>query len=108
MKSEATISQDRFRSIVMSKKLKNILEAYFDVQDKISLSQTLSKFSDTFHYWAHEADISYEALIKLIELNYNDEVNFEVSDRKISFGDERYGSWILFGKVGIFILWIVK
>jgi hypothetical protein len=108
MKSEATVSQDRFRSIAMSKKLKNILEAYFNVQDKISLSYILSNFSDTFHYWAHEADVSYETLVKLIELNYNDEVNFEVSDKKISFGDEKYGSWIIFGSIGIFILWIVK
>lgn len=108
MKSEAIVSQERFRSIIMSKKLKNILEAYFDVQDKVSLSRILSNFSDTFHYWAHEANIDYETLIKLIELRYNDEVDFEVSDKKISFGDEKYGSWIIFDSIGIFILWIVK
>ena len=107
MKSEATITQDRLKSILMSKKLKNILAAYFDLPKPDSLQHIVKKFKDTLKYWSHESDIDYDVLVKLFELKYDSEVDFEISDKKISFSGERYGSWLSINHLHIFIVWDV-
>ena len=107
MKSEATITQDRLRSVLMSKKLKNILAAYFDLPKTESLQHIVKRFKDTLKYWSHESDIDYDVLVKLFELKYDSEVDFEISDKKISFSGEKYGSWLSINNLHIFIVWNV-
>lgn len=108
MKSEATISSARFKSILLSKKLSSVITAYFNIDQNTSLKHIIKTYPDTLKFWAHESDIDYDVLIKLFEIKYNSEVNFDLSDRKISFGTEVYGSWLTIHNLNIFILWTVK
>lgn len=108
MKSEATISSARMKSMLLSKKLRSILTAYLNIDQNSSLQHIIKNYSDTLKYWAHESDIDYDVLLKLFEIKYNSEVNFDLSDRKISFGTEVYGSWLTIHNLNIFILWTVK
>ena len=110
MKSEATISSARFKSILLSKKLSSILTAYFNIDQNTSLKHIIKTYPDTLKYWAHESDIDYDVLLKLFEIKYNSEVKFDLSGRKISFRTdvEVYGSWLTIHNLNIFILWTVE
>ena len=108
MRSRAEIKRDRFNSIVLSKKLSEILTAYFNVDRHTPFKDLLSNHEDTFRFWAHEFDYNYDDLIKLCRMFYHDVMNFNITDRKVMTGyKESYGSWVIFGKNGIFILWDV-
>lgn len=108
MTSETTITSDKLRNIVMSKVLSNVLTAFFHEDRNTSFSTLVKNHAVMFHYWAHETDIDYDSFLRVVELEYNSQVNFEISDKKITFGKyyESYSSWIVLTKdVSIFIIW---
>lgn len=106
MKSRTTIKKERFTSIVNSKKLSDILTAYFDVSPSTSFKDLVNHHNEVFEFWAHEFDFEYDDLIKLCNLYYNEVMKFTLTDRKIMTGyDESYGSWIIFGNKGLYIMW---
>ena len=108
MISETTITSDKLRNIVMSKVLSNVLTAFFHEDRNTPLLTLIKNHAVMFHHWAHETDIDYDSFLRVIELEYNSQVNFELTDKKITFGKyyESYGSWIVLTKdVAIFIQW---
>ena len=109
MKSRAIVKKERFTSIVNSKRLSEILTAYFDVSSSTSLEDLVDSHEDMFKFWAHEFGYDYDDLIKICDFYYDEPVKFEITDRKFMTGyDESYGSWIALGKGyfgGLFITW---
>ena len=108
MKSITTVPRDRFSFIVSSKKLNEILTAYFNEPSNTPLKTLIHKYKDTFKFWAHESldDIDYSDLISVIEVLYNSQVKFEITDKKIMTPMETYGSWVILSKnASIFIQW---
>jgi hypothetical protein len=108
MISETVITSDKLRNIVMSKVLSNVLTAFFHEDRNTSFSTLVKNHAVMFRYWAHETDIDYDSFLRVVELEYNSQVNFEISDKKITFGKyyESYSSWIVLTKdVSIFIIW---
>lgn len=107
-----TVKKELFNSIVLSKKLSNILTAYFHEDQKTSFNDLLKNHQEMFQFWAHESNLqddpnyTYSSLVTYLRNNYNTPVDFTVTDRKIMTGyDETYGSWINIGHNGIFIIW---
>ena len=98
MKSRAIVKKERFTYIVNSKRLSEILTAYFDVSPSTSLEDLVDSHEDMFKFWAHEFGYDYDEPVK-----------FEITDRKFMTGyDESYGSWVTLCKGdfgGLFITW---
>ena len=109
MKSRAIVKKERFTFIVNSKRLSEILTAYFDVSPSTPLEDLVDSHEDMFKFWAHEFGYDYDGLIKICDFYYDEPVKFEITDRKSMTGfDESYGSWITLGKGyfgGLFITW---
>ena len=106
MRSRVEISRERFNRIICSKKLREVLTAYFNAPAETTLNNLISEHEDMFKYWAHESDISYENLIKLCGAYYNESVDFSITDRKIMTGyKDSYGSWVCLSNKAIYIMW---
>ena len=109
MKSRAIVKKERFTYIVNSKRLSEILTAYFDVSQSTSLDDLVDSHEDMVKFWAHEFGYDYDELIKICDFYYDEPVRFEITDRKFMTGySQSYGSWVTLGNGdfgGLFITW---
>ena len=108
MQSITEIQRDRFNFILNSKKLCEILTAYFNEPSNTKLDHLVQKHKDTFKYWVHESlnEISFGNFIKVLELLYKSPVGFEITGRRILTRDEILYGWVELSKdISIFIQW---